>query len=169
MFIDLDGFKRINDTYGHATGDRLLCEVSVRLAATLRESDTIGRLGGDEFVILVESDSFDLGAERIADRIRDALAEPFFLGGPQEVAVVARASIGIAVGLRSSADELLRDADVALYARRTPARTATCSSPMRCRPPSRSGCSWRWTCATRRAPTSSSCSTSRRSTCGPER
>jgi len=115
MFLDLDGFKRVNDTFGHAVGDELLRAVSARLTGLLRASDTVGRLGGDEFVILVEGDSLDAGPEVIADRIREVLAAPFTLGESKELTVETHASIGIAMGLRPGAEELLRDADVALY------------------------------------------------------
>jgi diguanylate cyclase (GGDEF)-like protein len=115
MFLDLDGFKDINDTFGHAAGDDLLRGVSARLSGLLRDSDTVGRLGGDEFVVVVEGDSLDAGPEVIADRIREVISPPFALPGPDQLTVHAQASIGIAVGVRSSADELLRDADVALY------------------------------------------------------
>jgi diguanylate cyclase (GGDEF)-like protein len=115
MFLDLDGFKDVNDTFGHAVGDELLCAVSARLTGLLRESDTVGRLGGDEFVVLAEGDSLDAGPEVIAERIREVLATPFVLGDAQEISVQIRASIGIAMGLRTSADDLLRDADIALY------------------------------------------------------
>jgi diguanylate cyclase (GGDEF)-like protein len=114
MFLDLDGFKEVNDTYGHPVGDRLLCEVAQRLLDTLRTSDTVGRLGGDEFVVVLEGESLDAGAEIVADRIRAALAEPVHLDGvPKPVRVAV--SIGIALGARTSADELLRDADIAVY------------------------------------------------------
>jgi diguanylate cyclase (GGDEF)-like protein/PAS domain S-box-containing protein len=116
LFLDLDGFKAVNDTYGHAAGDALLQAVGARLSATVRDADTVGRLGGDEFVVLAEDSSLDAGPEMIAERLRDVLAEPFHLDGPRRLTVHAQASIGIAVGLRAGADELLRDADVALYA-----------------------------------------------------
>ncbi len=115
MFLDLDEFKTVNDTYGHATGDQLLRAVGTRLTGALRGSDTVGRLGGDEFVVLLEGSSLDAGPEVTAERVRDLLAEPFHLEGPQPLTLHAHASIGIAVGLRESAHELLRDADVALY------------------------------------------------------
>jgi diguanylate cyclase (GGDEF)-like protein len=115
MFLDLDGFKNVNDTFGHAIGDELLCAVGARLTGLLRESDTAGRLGGDEFVVLVEGDSLDAGPEVVADRIRRVLAAPYLLGGTEEIAVHTQASIGIATGTRGSAEDLLRDADIALY------------------------------------------------------
>jgi len=115
MMLDLDGFKKINDTYGHGVGDQLLCGVAQRLSGVLRDSDTVGRLGGDEFVIIVEDGSPGIDSEMIAERIRAVLAEPFELGPPSDLTVTTRASIGIAQGLRATGDELLRDADVALY------------------------------------------------------
>jgi diguanylate cyclase (GGDEF)-like protein/PAS domain S-box-containing protein len=115
LFLDVDGFKAVNDSLGHAAGDDLLCAVSARLRGLLRENDTVGRLGGDEFVVVAEGDSLDAGAEVIADRIREVLATPFTLGDAEKHSVEIRTSIGIAMGLRASAEELLRDADIALY------------------------------------------------------
>ncbi|HKS99242.1 MAG TPA: sensor domain-containing diguanylate cyclase [Rugosimonospora sp.] len=116
MFLDLDGFKAVNDTYGHGVGDRLLRHVAGRLSSTLRGSDTIGRLGGDEFVVLVEGASLTDGPEVIAERIDTALAEPFQIDGVEPpLTIHTRASIGVAAGIRASAEELLRDADIALY------------------------------------------------------
>jgi diguanylate cyclase (GGDEF)-like protein len=115
MFLDLDGFKTVNDTFGHAVGDQLLRAVSSRLTGALRESDTVGRLGGDEFVVLVQGDSLDAGPEVIAERIRQVLATPFHVGDANDLTIYTKSSIGIAVGSRATADELLRDADVAMY------------------------------------------------------
>jgi diguanylate cyclase (GGDEF)-like protein len=112
LFIDLDGFKEINDTLGHAAGDQLLRAVAARLAAVLRRSETIGRLGGDEFVVLAEGDNRGPAPELVADRLLEVLREPFDVSG---VTVAVTASIGIAIGDRSSPGELLRDADIALY------------------------------------------------------
>jgi diguanylate cyclase (GGDEF)-like protein len=116
LFIDLDGFKPINDTLGHAMGDALLQAVATRFAGTLRESDTVARLGGDEFVVLAEGLSLAAGPELLAERLLGVLAEPFHLDDANETSISISASIGIAVGLRESAEELLRDADIALYA-----------------------------------------------------
>ncbi len=116
LFIDLDGFKDINDNLGHGMGDRLLQAVASRFAGTLRESDTVARLGGDEFVVLAEGLSLAAGPELVAERLLDVLAEPFHLQDNSQTSVSVSASIGIAVGLRESAEELLRDADIALYA-----------------------------------------------------
>ena len=108
MFIDLDGFKGVNDTFGHPVGDELLRVVAARITNVLRETDTIGRLGGDEFVVLVEG-----GAEKIAKRIVGVLREPFDLGTGSPITITT--SIGIATGDREAAKDLLRDADIALY------------------------------------------------------
>jgi diguanylate cyclase (GGDEF)-like protein/PAS domain S-box-containing protein len=115
LFVDLDGFKSVNDTFGHAVGDALLIAVSARMSAAIRASDTVGRIGGDEFVILTEGDASGPGPEPVAERILELLREPFHLEGTGSAPLVITASIGIAEAPRTSADELLRDADVALY------------------------------------------------------
>jgi diguanylate cyclase (GGDEF)-like protein len=112
LFLDLDDFKDVNDTYGHAAGDQLLAGVAARLVSAIRQEDTVGRLGGDEFVVLAEGASLAAGAEMVAERILDVLASPFEIGGAP---LSMTASIGIAEGRRASPDELLRDADIALY------------------------------------------------------
>jgi diguanylate cyclase (GGDEF)-like protein len=116
LFVDLDGFKEVNDTLGHAAGDQVLKAVAERLLTIMRESDGIGRLGGDEFIVLVHGDTTSDGPECIANRLLEALRLPFDLGDPTVSAVTLTASIGIATGGRTSAAELLRDADIALYA-----------------------------------------------------
>ena len=115
LFIDLDGFKDVNDSLGHGMGDQLLRSVSERLSVIMRESDTIGRLGGDEFVVLVDGTAMDVGPEVVAERLLEALRAPFELPGLPGRPLVITASIGIAAGVRPSATELLRDADIALY------------------------------------------------------
>ena len=116
LFVDLDGFKEVNDTLGHAAGDHLLKAVAERLSTVMRESDGIGRLGGDEFIVLTDGDTMSDGPEFIADRLLEALRLPFDLGDATRAPVTLTASIGIATGGRSSAAELIRDADIALYA-----------------------------------------------------
>ncbi len=115
LFIDLDGFKDVNDDLGHEIGDQLLQVVAERITVAMRGSDSVGRLGGDEFVVLVDGSSMDVGPELVAERLLDLLRAPFelasFPGGP----LTLTASIGIATGSRASASELLRDADIALY------------------------------------------------------
>jgi diguanylate cyclase (GGDEF)-like protein len=123
LYIDIDDFKEINDTFGHQVGDEVLQAVAARLRRALRESDTVGRLGGDEFVVLVDGPSLGAGPELelelVADRLLAALAEPFFLEVPDHVEVSVHASIGAALDRGGSADELVRNADIALYAAKT--------------------------------------------------
>jgi diguanylate cyclase (GGDEF)-like protein len=115
LFVDLDNFKSINDTLGHRAGDELLCAVAERLGQIVRETDALGRLGGDEFVVIADGVSLAAGPELIAERLLDALAEPFELGEAEEATVTVKASVGIATGDRETADDLLRDADIAMY------------------------------------------------------
>jgi diguanylate cyclase (GGDEF)-like protein len=115
LFIDLDNFKDINDSLGHEAGDRLLQAVAQRFEAMCRAGDTVGRMGGDEFVVLTESLQQDSGPELVAERIRVVLSQPFRIEGYDQISLVVSASIGIATGVRATADELLRDADIALY------------------------------------------------------
>jgi diguanylate cyclase (GGDEF)-like protein/PAS domain S-box-containing protein len=115
FFIDLDNFKDANDSLGHEAGDRLLQDVGRRLESILRASDTVGRLGGDEFVILVEGASLAEGPQPVADRIREVLRKPFSIQGFEGVPITVTASIGVAMGDRTTAQELIRDADIALY------------------------------------------------------
>ncbi len=118
LFMDLDDFKTINDSLGHAAGDRLLGEVGDRIKATLRQADTAARLGGDEFAILLEGDGDGVDAAEVAARILTSLDGPFHLEGKE---VFVRASIGIAsadtdrISGPEGAEELLRNADVAMY------------------------------------------------------
>ena len=114
LFIDIDGFKHVNDKLGHAVGDQLLQVVGERLQSVVREQDTVGRLGGDEFVVLVESTARE-GPLDLPARIIEALRRPIELEG-RETALSFTASVGIAVGQYSTPDALLRDADLALYA-----------------------------------------------------
>jgi diguanylate cyclase (GGDEF)-like protein len=114
LFIDLDNFKTINDTLGHGVGDQLLCAVAARLEGVVRDMDALGRLGGDEFVIIAEGMSLSAGPELIAERLLEALKQPFSLDGADTKLSVA-ASIGIATGDRAAAEDLLRDADIAMY------------------------------------------------------
>jgi diguanylate cyclase (GGDEF)-like protein/PAS domain S-box-containing protein len=118
IFLDLDGFKTVNDGLGHDTGDRLLQEVAGRLLMAVRRGDTVGRLGGDEFAILIEQSSRALDeATTVADRVQQALTLPFVLGGHE---VTVSASLGIAIGDGDcSPADLLRDADVAMYRSKT--------------------------------------------------
>jgi diguanylate cyclase (GGDEF)-like protein/PAS domain S-box-containing protein len=114
MFLDLDRFKRVNDTLGHAAGDTLLVECAARISTVMREVDTVARLGGDEFVVVAESLINEAESRVIANRLVEVISKPFHIG--EDVAFVD-ASIGIAVsdGNDLEPDQFLRDADVALY------------------------------------------------------
>jgi diguanylate cyclase (GGDEF)-like protein/PAS domain S-box-containing protein len=115
LFVDLDDFKTVNDSLGHAAGDDLLCQVAKRLDACTRGSDTAARLGGDEFAVLVHTEgaAADTAVE-VADRIHEALQRPFQIAGDE---IFVHASIGIAMGhTGTSAEDLLRNADTAMYA-----------------------------------------------------
>jgi len=112
LFVDLDGFKAVNDRYGHAAGDAFLRAAAARIDSLFRGTDTVGRLGGDEFVVLLEGPAAGDGAEDAAQRILDVLADPIEVDG---IAVPVSCSVGVARGPRASADDLLRDADTAMY------------------------------------------------------
>jgi diguanylate cyclase (GGDEF)-like protein len=115
LFVDLDNFKGINDTLGHGVGDQLLCAVAARLEGVVRDIDALGRLGGDEFVVVAEGMSLAAGPELIAERLLAALKPPFKLKGAENTRLVVTASVGVAMGDRATAEELLRDADIAMY------------------------------------------------------
>jgi diguanylate cyclase (GGDEF)-like protein/PAS domain S-box-containing protein len=111
LFIDLDGFKPINDTHGHDAGDELLQQVAERLSAAVRTTDTVGRVGGDEFVVVCE-DVDDAAISVVASRVLAALADPFQLS---QGTVGIAASIGIALSPPHPFDQLLQEADAAMY------------------------------------------------------
>jgi len=115
LFIDVDGFKTINDTLGHDAGDELLRHLTERLDGVLRATDALGRLGGDEFVVIAEDLSLRAGPELIAERLLEALKQPVKLSASPATQLTVTASIGIAMGVRASAQDLLRDADIAMY------------------------------------------------------
>ena len=115
LFVDLDNFKSINDTLGHGVGDELLRAVAARLDGVVRAADTLGRLGGDEFVVISEEASLAAGPELIAERLLGALKQPFKLGADKQTRLTVTASVGIAGGDHTSAEEILRDADIAMY------------------------------------------------------
>ncbi len=114
LLLDLDRFKRINDTLGHMAGDSLLVTIARRLEAVVRDVDTVARLGGDEFVILLDGISAPRDAIHIAQRILEDVRHPVRLDGHE---IVTSASIGIVFsgGEHQATDELLRDADLAMY------------------------------------------------------
>jgi diguanylate cyclase (GGDEF)-like protein len=114
MFLDLDNFKIVNDSLGHAHGDRLLVGFAERLRKLLRPGDVLGRFGGDEFVVLLENVSSASDATPVAERLLDDLRRPFRIG---DSTVFLTVSVGVAVshGGRDSAEVLLRNADAAMY------------------------------------------------------
>ena len=119
LYIDLDGFKGVNDELGHAGGDHLLTMVAERLRAVVRPSDTAARLGGDEFAVLLEDVIGEAEASYVAERILSALAAPFTIHGTE---VAVGASIGIALYTEGEVDELLKNADAAMYAAKADGR-----------------------------------------------
>jgi len=114
MLLDLDRFKAVNDTFGHAMGDELLKAVSERLKACVREVDTVARMGGDEFTIILEGVSSEQNILVVAKRITESIATPFELKGHH-------ISVGISIGITiyphddHPVDELLKHADTAMY------------------------------------------------------
>lgn len=116
MFLDLDGFKQVNDTYGHEAGDTVLCETSRRIQASVREEDLVARLGGDEFGVLLAEVTDPAVAARVAQRILDITSLPVLIR--DELATSLQASLGIALYPDSgqTPDALLRAADSAMYA-----------------------------------------------------
>ena len=114
LYIDLDRFKPINDTHGHAVGDQVLCEIARRLQASLRNADLVARLGGDEFVVLLSTLATDQDTLLVADKLMVALAEPMAIG---TLTLQVGASMGVAryPEAGNTAAELLRSADAAMY------------------------------------------------------
>lgn len=116
LCLDLDGFKAVNDRYGHAAGDQVLVQAAQRMRALVRESDTLARLGGDEFAVVQLALEQPAGAEQLASRLVAALAEPYTIDDGRKVATIST-SVGIAVSPANGndVDRLLAAADTALY------------------------------------------------------
>jgi diguanylate cyclase (GGDEF)-like protein len=125
LYLDLDHFKRVNDTLGHALGDALLCGVAERLKQCVRECDLVVRLGGDEFAVVQGVAEQPRGASILAQRIIDSLKEPFDIDSHQ---IVVGTSVGISVAPTDGveADDLLKNADMALYRAKADGRNAFC-------------------------------------------
>jgi diguanylate cyclase (GGDEF)-like protein/PAS domain S-box-containing protein len=130
LYLDLDDFKKVNDSLGHGEGDKLLAATADRLLTSARVSDTVSRLGGDEFAVLIEDGVAAEDLAGLVERFQTALSRPFILGGNE---VPMSVSIGVATaGPEDAADELLRNADMAMYnaKRRGKGRAETFQSQM---------------------------------------
>ncbi len=130
LYLDLDDFKKVNDSLGHAEGDRLLVMAAERFRISARAGDTVSRLGGDEFAVLIEDGAGPEGVTSVVERLTEAMSRPFVLGG-NEVRITM--SVGVATaGDEDSADDLLRNADMAMYTakRRGKGRSETYQSHM---------------------------------------
>ncbi|KRG63213.1 histidine kinase [Stenotrophomonas humi] len=118
VYVDVDRFKAVNDTWGHAAGDAMLVELAARLRSTLRENDTVARLGGDEFALVLEELEDMQDAERLLERVRAALLSPMrYLRDGEEIELSVSASIGLAAYPADGAEvgALLHAADQAMY------------------------------------------------------
>ncbi|MEQ1658844.1 MAG: GGDEF domain-containing protein [Hylemonella sp.] len=114
LFVDLDRFKPVNDTYGHAVGDQLLQAIARRMVECVRESDTVGRIGGDEFVVLLSEVKSDEDALGVASKMHHALRQPFAVGAYR---LELSSCIGVAIFPEHGHDDvtLLKHADDAMY------------------------------------------------------
>ena len=131
MFIDLDGFKPINDEYGHGVGDALLCAIANELSRLVRNADTVARVGGDEFVIILETTTGLDDIVKVADKILARFAEPF-------TAIETTCHVGCSIGIAmapddsSNSDELVKKADTAMYLAKTSGRQRYCIHSLDC-------------------------------------
>jgi diguanylate cyclase (GGDEF)-like protein len=123
VYLDLDGFKRINDTLGHGAGDILLKMVAARLVETVREEDTVARLGGDEFIIALWHVSGADYAATVAFRVLEAVSQPYDIEG-HAVRMTTSAGVGIYPVHGEDADTLMKSADLALYEAKRAGRNA---------------------------------------------
>ncbi len=115
LFVDLDGFKAVNDTWGHRAGDEVLRVAARRLASAIRHGDVAARLGGDEFVVMLEGGTGDGTAVQVAERVIDAITDPIALSAGGQARVGASVGIASSTDGEVTADELVHDADRALY------------------------------------------------------
>ncbi len=125
MYIDLDRFKEINDTFGHAVGDQVLLEAAARMSGCVRDSDSVGRVGGDEFLVLLQEVGSEDAAVMVGDKIRTSLNQPFIIG---DTTLSISASIGIALYPEQGCDvnKLARNADIAMYHVKEHGRNKVC-------------------------------------------
>jgi diguanylate cyclase (GGDEF)-like protein len=114
MYLDLDRFKQVNDTFGHAVGDELLKAFAARLVRTLRGSDVVGRLGGDEFAVVLERLASKQQAAIVADKILAAMREPFFVDR-QSLHITTSIGVALYAGEAITPEALLKKADESLY------------------------------------------------------
>ncbi|MCW2726459.1 MAG: hypothetical protein JWN35_3380 [Frankiales bacterium] len=127
LFLDLDGFKAVNDRHGHLVGDAVLCAVAARLVTAVRPADTVARLGGDEFVVLVE-DAGDVDVQGLAERLRQAVTAPTTVA---DLTLEVGVSVGLAVGVAGAVEPpaLLGRADRGMYDAKRAARRAGAAPP----------------------------------------
>jgi diguanylate cyclase (GGDEF)-like protein len=127
-YLDLDGFKPVNDRRGHAAGDELLKEVAVRLQSCVRANDTVCRLGGDEFVLMLTGLEQPDEHDSVVQRIIDEIGKPFAIGDDGSATVTVTASIGVTLFPQDGgdADTLLRHADHAMYLAKSLGRNRVC-------------------------------------------
>jgi diguanylate cyclase (GGDEF)-like protein len=125
LFVDLDGFKSVNDRFGHAIGDQLLVEVAKRMLAVVRQEDTVARLGGDEFTVLIKNPGSVDDAIALANRILEKISESYQITGMN---FNISASIGVAMNYPrgDQPEDLLRDADHAMYQAKTGGKSKIC-------------------------------------------
>lgn len=128
LFLDLDGFKAVNDEYGHKIGDKLLVIVAGRLQRTLRDSDVSGRLGGDEFIVILESGAGELAPKQVAEKIKKSIRRPATI---DSITVQVSVSIGIACypDDGDTVDVLMSISDTAMYADKKKQKKARPNKP----------------------------------------
>lgn len=114
LYLDLDGFKAVNDSLGHSLGDRVLVELANRIRGSVRGADTVARLGGDEFAVLLPQVTGAADAHRVAEKVLDAVRIPFGLDG-SAIAISASVGVGLFPDDGESAGALVRSADAAMY------------------------------------------------------
>lgn len=125
MYLDLDGFKQVNDTLGHDAGDALLCMVAARLVAAVREGDTVARLGGDEFVIVLSELSHARDADTLAAKVLEAVSQPYTI---QDRGVSMTVSVGVSIYPTHGEDgeTLMKAADLALFEAKRAGKNGYC-------------------------------------------
>ncbi|MCW8825634.1 MAG: diguanylate cyclase, partial [Gammaproteobacteria bacterium] len=125
LFLDLDGFKMVNDQFGHREGDNLLKQVTCRIKSCLRESDTVSRFGGDEFTVVLPDIGDDENIDAVAQKIISVLAQPYPIAG-QEIDVTASIGITLYPEQAESTEMLIRQADLAMYAAKKSGKNCFC-------------------------------------------